>query len=324
MGHGLLRLMLVAGTEEIPDKTEALEAMSEAQEELREVAENPGIIRTWLEGLVPDILTFAFQVLIALIVYAIGSRLIALVTRMIRRSLARSGTDEGVRQFVVPLVKYSLYIVLGFFILGLFGIATTSAVAVLGSAGVAIGLALQGSLSNFAGGILILILKPFRVGDYIVEDTHGNEGTVSEISIFYTKLKTADNRVIVIPNGMLSNCSLINVTDTDKRRIDVPVGIAYEADIREAREALERVAEEEPARLTGEECVVFVDALGASAVEMVVRIWVAPGDYWQAKWRLTERVKYALDEAGIPIPYQQVDVRIRQPETPPDGAGEPD
>lgn len=296
----------------IGTSTEAMEVLSDAQAGLQEVAENPGIIRTWLEGLVPDLLNFALQVVIALVVYVIGGKIIKLILKMLSRGMERRGTDEGVKQFLLPLVKYSLYVILIFIIMGLFGIATTSAVAVLGSAGVAVGLALQGSLSNFAGGVLILLLKPFRVGDYIVEHSGGKEGTVTEISIFYTKLLSADNKMILVPNGTLANCTVTNVSGMEKRRVDVEVGIAYEADIRTAKEVLKKVATEDEARLKEEEPVVFVDSLGDSSVNMGVRIWVAAEDYWSAKWRLTENVKYALDEAGISIPYPQLDVQIKQ------------
>lgn len=308
----MFQMSAAVETDAFPDTTETMEAISNAQAELQAVAENPGLIRAWLEGLVPDLLSFAFQVVIALLIYGIGSRIIKLAVKMVRRSLERAGTDEGVKQFVTPLIKWSLYVILVFIIMGLFGIATTSAVAVLGSAGVAVGLALQGSLSNFAGGVLILLLKPFRVGDYIIEDSNKNEGTVSEISIFYTKLLTPDNKLIVIPNGTLSNSSLTNVTNMDKRRIDIIVGIAYEADIRRAKEVLLGVAEAEEARIKEEEPVVFVNELAASSVDMGVRIWVGAEDYWPAKWRLTENIKYALDENGISIPYQQIDVQIKQ------------
>ena len=296
----------------IGTSTEAMEALSDAQAGLQEVAENPGIIRTWLEGLVPDLLNFALQVVIALVVYVIGGKIIKLILKMLSRGMERRGTDEGVKQFLLPLVKYSLYVILIFIIMGLFGIATTSAVAVLGSAGVAVGLALQGSLSNFAGGVLILLLKPFRVGDYIVEHSGGKEGTVTEISIFYTKLLSADNKMILVPNGTLANCTVTNVSGMEKRRVDVEVGIAYEADIRTAKEVLKKVAAEDEARLKEEEPVVFVDSLGDSSVNMGVRIWVAAENYWSTKWRLTENVKYALDEAGISIPYPQMDVQIKQ------------
>ncbi len=296
----------------IGTSTEAMEVLSDAQTGLQEVAENPGIIRTWLEGLVPDLLNFALQVVIALVVYVIGGKIIKLILKMLSRGMERRGTDEGVKQFLLPLVKYSLYVILIFIIMGLFGIATTSAVAVLGSAGVAVGLALQGSLSNFAGGVLILLLKPFRVGDYIVEHSGGKEGTVTEISIFYTKLLSADNKMILVPNGTLANCTVTNVSGMEKRRVDVEVGIAYEADIRTAKEVLKKVAAEDEARLKEEEPVVFVDSLGDSSVNMGVRIWVAAENYWSTKWRLTENVKYALDEAGISIPYPQLDVQIKQ------------
>lgn len=296
----------------IEASTEAIEVLSDAQAGLQEVAENPGIIRTWLEGLVPDLLNFALQVVIALVVYVIGGKIINLILKMLSRGMDRRGTDEGVKQFLLPVVKYSLYVILIFIIMGLFGIATTSAVAVLGSAGVAVGLALQGSLSNFAGGVLILLLKPFRVGDYIVEHSGGKEGTVTEISIFYTKLLSADNKMILVPNGTLANCTVTNVSGMEKRRVDVEVGIAYEADIRTAKEVLKKVATEDAARLPEEEAVVFVDSLGDSSVNMGVRIWVAAENYWSAKWRLTENVKYALDEAGISIPYPQLDVQLKQ------------
>ncbi len=305
-------ILLGAGTDNFADTTEAMEAISQAQENLQEVAENPGVLQEWFKGLVPDVLNFAFQIVVAAVVYIIGGKIIKWLVKLVGRSMDRAGADAGVKQFVTPLVKYALYVLLIFMIMGLFGIATTSAVAVLGSAGVAVGLALQGSLSNLAGGVLILLLKPFVVGDYIIEDTNKNEGTVSEISIFYTKLVTVDNKVIVIPNGILSNSSLTNVTHMDKRRMDLVVGISYEADIRTAKEILGRVAGEEPARLAEEEPVVYVDTLGASSVDIGVRVWVNADDYWQAKWRMTENIKYALDESGIEIPYQKLDVQIKQ------------
>ena len=234
------------------------------------------------------------------------------VVKMVHRSMERAGTDAGVKQFVLPLLKYALYLILVFLIMGLFGIATTSVVAIFGSVGVAVGLALQGSLSNLAGGVLILILKPFRVGDYIIEDTNKNEGTVSEISIFYTKLLTPDNRMIVIPNGMLSNSSLTNVSHMDRRRIDVTVGIAYESDLKKAKEALYEAAAKETERIPEEEIIVMVDSFGDSAMNMGVRIWVAAAGYWPARWRLMENIKYALDENGIVIPFPQMDVKIKE------------
>ena len=295
---------------ETMESTESVDVITEAQAGIEQVAKNPGIIRTYFESLIPDLFNFALQVIIAIIVYAVGAKLIKMTVKIVRKTLERRNTDIGVIQFLSAVIRYSMYFVLFMVILNLFGIATTSAVAVLGSCGVAVGLALQGSLANFAGGVLILLLKPFVVGDYIIEGA--NEGTVYEISIFYTKLKTVDNKVIVIPNGNLSNSSLINVSHMDNRRVDVAVGIAYGADIRTAKDILYKVAEEDPARLPDEDIVVAVDNLGASSVDMTVRIWVKSEDYWPTKWRLTENIKYALDENNISIPYQQIDVQIKK------------
>lgn len=292
------------------DTTETIGVLAEAQADLQEMAQNPGVIRTYFEGLIPDLLNFAIQVVIAVIVYAIGAKLIRFLVKIIRKTMERRNTDLGVIQFLSAVVRYGLYLILIMTILSLFGVATTSVVAVLGSCGVAIGLALQGSLSNFAGGVLILLLKPFVVGDYIIQGE--NEGTVYEISIFYTKLRTADNKVIVIPNGSLSNSSLVNVSHMDRRRVDIIVGIGYEADIKTAKDILYHLAQRDEARIAEEDALVFVDNLNASSVDMGVRIWVRTEDYWTAKWRLTENIKYALDENNISIPYQQIDVQIKK------------
>lgn len=291
---------------------EALQSTEEPLvfENIQEVAENPGMIAAYLETLVPTLISFALQVILAVVIYAVAAKLIKWIVKIVQKGMERHGVDTGVMQFLCAIIKYALYILLVMTILSLFGVATTSVVAVLGSAGVAIGLALQGSLANFAGGVLILILKPFKVGDYIIQGS--NEGTVYEISIFYTKLKTVDNKVVVIPNGILSNNTLTNVSHMNKRRVDVIVGISYEADIKQAKEILYKLAERDEARLPEEETVVFVDTLGASSVDIGVRIWVKSEDYWNAKWRLMENIKYALDENQISIPYQQIDVQIKQ------------
>ena len=298
------------------DSTEIVDTLTNAQENMQqnveEVAKNPGIIRTYFENLVPDLISFGLQVVVAILIYVVGAKIIKAILKMMNRSMERAGTDIGVKQFLSTVIKYALYIILIMIILNLFGIATTSVVALIGSAGVAIGLALQGSLANIAGGVLILLLKPFRVGDYIIEDTNKNEGTVAEISVFYTKLLTIDNKVVMIPNGILANASLTNVSHMDKRRVDLVVGVSYEADIKKTKEVLQKVIEEEPARLKDEEMQVFVSELADSSVNMGVRVWVKAEEYWPAKWRITENVKLALDKNGISIPYPQLDVQIKQ------------
>lgn len=294
----------------IENSTEGLtvETMEHALEEIKK----PGVVQEFLEGLVPDVLAFLFQLLIAVIVYVIGVRIIRLVRRLIRKGMDKRSADQGVKQFLDSLVKALGYFLLIMVILSFFGVATTSVMALVGSAGLTIGLALQGSLSNFAGGVLILMLKPFRVGDYIVEDTHGNEGEVAEISLFYTKLKTVDHKVIVIPNGTLANSSLTNVTYSDKRRIDLTVGVSYEADLKKAKEVITQVLREDPARLEDEELQVVVWELGASSVDISARLWVPTEQYWSSRFALLEKIKLALDENGIGIPYPQMDVHVKQ------------
>lgn len=296
-------------TLDVTTETRTLETLGEAAETLKNADSN--MIREWLESLLPGLLGFALQVVLAGVVYVIGSRIIKLARKILRRWLEHTEADTGVRQFLDALLKYLLYFILIVIILTLFGVTAASVVALVGSAGLTLGLALQGSLSNFAGGVLILLLKPFKVGDYIREDTHGNEGTVEEISIFYTRLMTAEHNTIVIPNGMLANSSLTNITYSDIRRIHLEVGIAYEADLKLAKEVVQKQAEAEVCRIPEEEILVFVSELGSSEVKIGVRIWVRTENYWEAKWRLTENIKLALDECGIEIPYQKLDVQMR-------------
>lgn len=280
-------------------------------EELGKMAK-PGVLKGYLEDMTPYLIDFAVRVLISIIIYFVGKKLIKWLRKILRRAMERSGVDEGVRQFLDSCAKISLYIVLAVAVVNQLGVETTSVVAVLGSAGLALGLALQGSLSNFAGGVLILLFKPFKVGDYIIEDTHGNEGTVSEIMIFYTKLTTTDNRTVVIPNGTLANSSLTNVTQREQRRIDLYVGISYEADVRKAKELLMELLLAEKDRIEEEEMSVFVSELEDSSVKLGCRIWVAAEHYWEVKWRLTEQIKEIFDENHIEIPYNQLTVSLKQ------------
>lgn len=277
---------------------------------LQEISDNPRAIRTYLEGMVPSLLSFLVQVIVAIIVLLIGSRIIKFLLKLIRKSLDRSKVEAGVVTFLCSLVKYSLYFVLAMIILAQFGVTTSSVVAVLGSAGLTLGLALQGSLSNFAGGVLILLLKPFVVGDYIIDGATGQEGTVSSITIFYTKLLTVDNRMILIPNGTLSNSSITNVTHMEKRRIDLLIGVSYEANLAKTKQVLLDVVKSEDKILPGEPVDVYVSELADSSVQMGVRAWVKTEDYWPIRWKMTEDIKNALDANGISIPYPQMDVTV--------------
>ena len=225
--------------------------------------------------------------------------------------MEHSKADKGVEQFVDSFLKFILYFLLLFSIAAKFGVDTASVAALIASGGVAIGLALQGSLSNFAGGVLILLLKPFEVGDYIIEDTNKNEGTVKEIQIFYTKLSTIDNKTIVIPNGILTNNSLTNATAKDERRLDLKVSISYEADLKKAKTLIENLLREDPSTIKEEEINVFVDDLADSAVIIGARAWVKSEEYWATRWRLLEEIKLTLDENEIEIPYPQLAVHMK-------------
>ena len=266
----------------------------------------------YLEDSFPTVLDFLVKLIIAIIVLLVGRKVIRLIRKFIRRFLDKTSWDEGVKQFLDNICRVGMHFILIMMVLGKFGITASSVIAVIGSVGLSVGLALQGTLSNFAGGVLILILKPFKVGDYIVEDTHGNEGTVSEIQLCYTKLLTIDNKTVVLPNGTLSNSSLTNLTQQNRRRVDITVGISYDADIRQAKQVISDVLEQEKINMSGEEPYrVYVDSLGDSAVVIGIRVWVKTEDYWETRWRITENVKYALDEHQIEIPFPQVSVSMK-------------
>ena len=268
-----------------------------------------GIIEKFLEELPEKVFRLGIRIVLAFLVLLVGVQLIKLARSILKKGLKRSRVDESAVRFIDSFVKYSLYFLLVILIASWMGVDAASIIALLGSASVAVGLALQGSLSNLAGGVLILILKPFSIGDYI-RDGLGNEGTVDTIDVFYTHLITPDNKSIVLPNGTLSGGCITNYTKCDRRRIDISVGIAYEEDIRKAREVLLQVLMEEPGILKDEDMRVFVDSLADSAVLLNVRGWAEKDAFWETKWRLAENVKYALDEAGIRIPFPQMDVHL--------------
>lgn len=277
-----------------------------------DIEKNISVIQKFLQELPEKAMGLGIRVVFALVFLFIGTQIIKIIRKVVKKSLRKANADIGVVQFIDSFTKMSLYVVLIFMIASNFGLDATSIVAILGSAGVAIGLALQGSLSNLAGGVLILILKPFRVGDYIVEDNKGNQGTVTEINMFYTKLTTADGRIIVLPNGTLANNSLTNVSAAKKRRLDFTVGISYAADIALAKKIFLDILMEDEASIKDDEIITFVDNLGSSEVVIGGRCYVANEDYFAAKWRILEKVKLAYDANGIEIPFTQVDVHVKE------------
>lgn len=286
--------------------------LATASTEVEEFVQNPGVLKTYLEKYTPAVIGFLVQVIVAIIVLLVGIKIIKSVVKVIKKGFDRSHIDDGVGTFLTSLIKYALYFILVMAILSSFGIATGSVVALLGSAGLTIGMALQGSLSNFAGGVLILLLKPFVLGDYIIDDTTGEEGTVSNISIFYTRLITIDNKVVLIPNGKLSDSCITNVSMMEKRRIDIYVTVSYSADLQKTKNVLNNVAISQVLRLEGEPIDIFVSELKDSAVEMGIRVWTKNEDYWTLKWKMTEDIKNALDANHIEIPFPQLDVNLKK------------
>ncbi len=273
-----------------------------------------GIDATIIENLLTQLSAAALglggRIIAALLILFIGSKLIKFALRLFQKTMDRTKADASVAQFLHSLIKAALYVVLAFLVASYCGVDAASIVALLGSAGVAVGLALQGSLSNLAGGVLILVLRPFNVGDYII-DAAGNEGTVDEIQIFYTKLRTVDNKVIILPNGTLANNSITNVTTSKIRRCDITIGISYDADIKQAKAVLQKLIENDPKTLKDKDLLVFVDKLADSSINLGVRCWFDNEEYWSGLWRLNENMKYALDEARISIPYPQMDVHVK-------------
>ena len=292
--------------------TTTADTTQEVTDATQEAVKQVNQLTQYVQDSIPGLITFGLKVLAALVAFFIGRLVIRWIRKIVRRSFERSGADKGVEQFVDSLLKYGLYALLVFSLISSLGFDTTSVAAVLASGGVAIGLALQGSLSNFAGGVLILLLKPFVVGDYIIEDTNGKEGTVKEIQIFYTKLSTIDNKTIVIPNGMLTNNSITNATAKDERQLDLRVGISYDADIRQAKSVIENLLIKDECIIKNEQINVFVHELADSAVVLGIRAWVKNEEYWETRWRLLEEIKILLDENGIEIPYPQMAVHMKE------------
>lgn len=260
------------------------------------------------ERYVPVVCDYLLRIALVLVIFFVGRKLIKKIVSLCDQALKRHGMEVTVRRFFCNVINALGYICMLGILLQTVGLTATSLTALVASAGVAVGLALQGSLSNFAGGVLILLMKPFVIGDYIVQ---GNtEGTVKEIGLVYTELITADNRLIVIPNGTLIDNSIVNVTATGKRRLELSVGIGYKSDLKKAKEVLIRLGENDPARDPENPVNVFVSDLAESSVNLGLHVWVSSSEYWNAKWRLTENIKLAFDEEGIEIPFKQVEISV--------------
>lgn len=267
-------------------------------------------ITAYWEKLADLIMTHGVKILVALIVLFIGLKLISWLAKFLKRSFAKRNLDETLRPFIVNIVAWTLRVLLFISVASMVGIKTTSFVAIVGAAGLAIGLALQGSLGNFAGGVLILMFKPFKVGDLI--EAQGYLGVVEEIQMFVTKITTPENRVVILPNGDLSNGSIKNLSEKDHVRVDIVIGISYDSDIKKARDVILGVMSQDSRIKKEPSPFVGVLELADSSVNLAIRPWASPGDYWGVFFDITEKCKLALDENNITIPFPQTDVHLRQ------------
>lgn len=262
-----------------------------------------------LQDKLPDLTAFGLKVLACIFVYFVGTRLIRVLIRFVRRVMERSRLPEGTITFTSSLIKIVFYITLILWIAVQFGLEESSVAALVASGGVGIGLALQGGLSNLAGGVQIMTLQPFRVGDYII--SQGQEGTVQRIEILHTTLVTLDNRKVILPNGNLANNVIVNVTASESRQLEWKIGITYDSNLNLAKEILMETARKEEA-VKKEEIRVFVAELAESSVVIGLRCWVPTESYFPVLWQLNEKIKKEYDQAGIRIAYPQVEVHVRE------------
>lgn len=265
-------------------------------------------IITYIRNLIPRGMEFLLSLVVALLVLGIGTALVKKLMSVLKKGMQKKEMEPGVISFLISTIRIVLYILLIIIAAQILGFATTSIVALVGSAGLAIGLALQGSLANFAGGVLILLMKPFVVGDYIIVGEI--EGVVKKIDIVYTTLATKDNRAAILPNGKLADSNIINTTSEDKRRIDISVGIEYSEDIKRVRAVLQEITDRQEARLSDMPVDIVVSSLDDSAVTMSVHMWVKPEHYARTRWGMLEEIKEEFDKNNIVIPFNQLDVNV--------------
>lgn len=256
-------------------------------------------------------LQFTPKLVGAILTLIIGFWIAARIAGMVRKSMEQRSVDKTVRPFFVSLVRILLKILVVLSAASMFGLQVTSFIAILSAAAFAIGLALQGTLGHLASGVLILIFKPYRVGDFVV--AQGYSGTVKEIQLFNTILTTLDNRIIIVPNGAITGGAIENLTVTGERKLDLTFGIGYGDDIDKAREVISTVVKTCPGVLHDKEVDILVRNLGDSSVDFAVRFWVKTPDYWGAFWHMQEHVKKAFDREGVNIPFPQMDVHVKQP-----------
>ncbi len=276
------------------------------------VEQSVDIVKQTMDDIVKWLINKSGSVIAAIVFIFIGIKITGLFIKLAKRGFDRSKIDNSVAGFLLSVIRIIGYILVFITAATIVGIEVTSFVAILGTASMAIGLALQGALSNLAGGVLILLLKPFKVGDYIVENNGHNEGIVQSIDIFYTRLLTHDNKLVVIPNGTLTNSSLINVTSEAKRKLEVTIPVAYNTDIKKMKEVVNEILTNDARVLDNEPKDIFISSFDDSGMTIAIRAWASTSDYWSTLWDLREKVKAAFDENEIEIPYNRLEVEMRK------------
>ena len=258
----------------------------------------------------PNLIDFAQNVIVAILLLIVGLVIIKFVLGIVEKTTTKANMDVTIKKFLLSALKFGLYAILVIVVCSKVGIETTTFVAVLSSAGLALGLAMQGSLANLAGSVIILITRPFKVGDYIVDHGSGQEGTVNRIDLVYTYLITGDNKVITLPNGSLANSAVTNVSALPTRRISIQANIKYTSDVELAKSVMVKMANEDERVLKEKEIFAFVNTLGQNAVLMELRFWVKAADYWKTTFDMNEKVKKLFAENGIEITCGQVVVQM--------------
>lgn len=274
------------------------------------VEESANLLKQTLDDLINWFIDKAGSVLVAVLFIVIGMKIVSMVMKLVKKSFDKSKLEVSVAGFLLSVIRVLGYILVFITAATIVGVEVTSFVTILGTASMAIGLALQGALSNLAGGVLILILKPFSVGDYIVENNNNMEGTVVAIDIFYTRLLTYDNKLVVIPNGILTNNSLVNVTNEVNRKMEVKIAIAYDSDIKKVKDLVYELLSADKRILASEPKDVFIDSFAESGMILGIRAWVKTEEYWNTMWDLRENLKELFDANDIEIPYNRLDVNV--------------
>lgn len=278
---------------------------------VKEATDQVSIVGQYIQKLTDWCMSKLGSIVVAVIFMVVCFKLVKLLLRILRKSFERSKLDPSVAGFFISAVKIVLNVLIVLTTASIVGFQITSFITILGTAGVTLGLALQGSLSNLAGGLLILILKPFRVGDYIVENNTHCEGTVVSIDIFYTRLITFDNKSVVIPNGNISNTSLVNVTEHDMRRVDIPFSVAYDSDMEKVKRVTIETIKDVDGYLPDEQILFYIDEFADSGINMYVKFYATIEKFFDAKWDAMWKLKKAFDENDIEIPFNQMDVHMK-------------